>query len=283
MSKAKFWQMIGRGTRLCTGLLDGSDKDKFYIFDLCGNFEFFRMNQGKASANQVALQSAIFYLKTQIVYKLQDLDYQTIELIAFRKTLVEEMLGKIQALERDNFAVKQHLWFVEKFSDPDSYLALSYEDTLHWKEKVAPLLLPDDDVASKDVRYDTNFTDDILSVEWNESDLENDDLKEALWSEVGSRQDYEVWKKAARRICAGDCGHGGECSKASFCIILDQVNLDNRQIYFVNQIIEYIVCNGMMKDLSVLQEAPIVEVFTDRSLWAGIKQIIDQINANAAA
>lgn len=45
----------------------------------------------------------------------------------------------------------------------------------------------------------------------------------------------------------------------------------------------------MMKDLSVLQEAPftdqgsIVEVFTDLSLWTGIKQIIDQINANAVA
>ena len=36
MSKAKFWQMIGRGTRLCPGLLDGKDKDKFYIFDFCG-------------------------------------------------------------------------------------------------------------------------------------------------------------------------------------------------------------------------------------------------------
>ena len=40
MSKAKFWQMIGRGTHLCPGLLDGEDKQKFYIFDFCGNFEF---------------------------------------------------------------------------------------------------------------------------------------------------------------------------------------------------------------------------------------------------
>ena len=45
MSKAKFWQMIGRGTRLCPGLLDGEDKNKFYIFDFFGNFEFFRMNK----------------------------------------------------------------------------------------------------------------------------------------------------------------------------------------------------------------------------------------------
>lgn len=40
MSKAKFWQMIGRGTRLCPYLMDGSDKKIFYIFDFCGNFEF---------------------------------------------------------------------------------------------------------------------------------------------------------------------------------------------------------------------------------------------------
>ena len=61
------------------------------------------------------------------------------------------------------------------------------------------------------------------------------------------------------------------------------------QIYFVNQIVEYIVHNGMMKDLSVLQEAPftdygsIVEVFTDLSVWAGIRQAIERINANAVA
>ncbi len=52
---------------------------------------------------------------------------------------------------------------------------------------------------------------------------------------------------------------------------------------------EYIVHNGMMKDLSVLQETPftdrgsIVEVFTDLTVWMGIRRIIEQVNANAAA
>lgn len=47
--------------------------------------------------------------------------------------------------------------------------------------------------------------------------------------------------------------------------------------------------NGMMKDMSVLQEAPftdkgsIVEIFSDMSVWMGIKNVIDRINANAAA
>ena len=70
---------------------------------------------------------------------------------------------------------------------------------------------------------------------------------------------------------------------------LNDASLDSNQIYFVNQIVEYIVHNGLMKDLSVLQDAPftdngsIVEVFTDLSVWVGIKKVIDQINANAIA
>ena len=62
-----------------------------------------------------------------------------------------------------------------------------------------------------------------------------------------------------------------------------------REEQFVNQIVEYIVHNGMMKDLSVLQESPftdrgsVVEIFTDLSVWMGIRSVIDRINANAAA
>ena len=404
--------MIGRGTRLCPGLVDGKDKEKFYIFDLCGNFEFFRMNKGKATVGQMALQSAIFYLKAQIVYKLQDLAYQTQELIPFRERLVSEMLAKVQELDRGNFAVRQHLKYVEKFADPESYQALSYEDTLCLRDEVAPLLQPDMDAASAvrfdalmygielaylvgktykrarndlvkkvsgvasvanipEIRaqselierilhtnyldnaginefehiraclrdlmkylphdgaiYNTNFADDILSVEWKESELENDDLKNykakaefyvrqhqdniaiaklrsniplteedvksletILWSEVGTKQDYEaeVGQKPLGEFVREIVGMDMNAAKEAFAQYLNDVNLDSRQIYFVNQIVEYIVRNGMMKDLSVLQEPPftdrgsIVEVFTDLTLWAGIKSVIDRINANAAA
>ena len=412
MSKAKFWQMIGRGTRLCPGLLDGKDKEKFYIFDLCGNFEFFRLKKEKAGAVQMALQSAVFYLKAQIIFKLQDLAYQTEELIPFRQKLVEEMLSKVQELNRDNFAVRQHLRYVEKFSDPQGYLALTYEDTLDLREEVAPLIPPDKDEASAvrfdalmygielaylvgktyararkdlvkkvaavagvanipEIReqseliekilhtdyledaginefehireslrnlmkylphdgaiYNTNFTDDILSVEWKESELENDDLKnykakaefylrqhqdnvavaklrsniplteqdvaeleKILWSDVGTRQDYEAecGQKPLGEFVREIVGMDMNAAKNAFAEYLAGVNLDSRQIYFVNQIVEYIVKNGVMKDLSVLQGPPftdqgsVVEVFTDLSLWAKVKHAIDSINANAAA
>lgn len=412
MSKAKFWQMIGRGTRLCPGLLDGKDKDKFYIFDFCGNFEFFRMNKGKPTANMIALQGAIFHLKAQIAFKLQDLAYQTADLIDFRKALVENMVRKVRELNRENFAVRQHLKYVELYANPDSYNALTYEDTLMMGQELAPLITPEEDdakalrfdalmygielaylagkkygkarsdlmkkvsaVASvanipeimaqselidkilhtdyvenagvnefeyirenlRDLmkyipktvlRYDTNFDDEILSMDWNESELENDDLKnykakaefyvrqhmdnaaiaklksnvpltaedvqaleKILWSEVGTKADYEAeyGQKPLGEFVREIVGLDMNAAKEAFAQYLNDATLDSRQIYFVNQIVEYIVHNGMMKDLSVLQEAPftdygsIVEVFTDLSVWAGIRQAIERVNANALA
>lgn len=57
----------------------------------------------------------------------------------------------------------------------------------------------------------------------------------------------------------------------------------------MNQIVEYIVHNGMLKDFSVLQESPfadkgsVVEIFTDMNVWMGIRKVIEEINANAVA
>ena len=413
MSKAKFWQMIGRGTRLCPELLDGEDKQKFYIFDFCGNFEFFRMNKGKATANVLALQCAIFNLQFEITYKLQDLTCQTDRLIAYRKALVKHMSEKVQELPRDNFVVRQHLKYVDLYANEDNYKGLTYEDTLLVREEVAPLILPDGDEASAvrfdalmygielayllgkkytrarhdlrkkvegvasvanipeiqaqsdfiyellhtdyveragvnefeeirsrlrdlmkyipntgTIKYETVFTDELLSKEWHESELENDELKnykakaeyyirqhqdneaiaklktnqplttsdvenleEILWKEVGSKEDYEqeYGEKPLGEFVREIVGLDMNAAKEAFSEYLSDTNMDSRQIYFVNQIVEYIVHNGMMKDLSVLQESPftdrgsVVEVFTDLSVWMGIRNVIESINANAAA
>ena len=412
MSKAKFWQMIGRGTRRCDGLMDGKDKDKFYIFDFCGNFEFFRMNNGRPTANLIALQGAIFKLKAQIAYKLQDLVYQIPDLIDFRKSLVDDMVRKVKELNKENFAVRQHLRYVEKYSNEENYNVLTYEDTLLMSQELAPLITPDEDEASavrfdalmygielaylagkkysrartdlykkvsgiasvanipeimakselinkilhtdyidnaginefeyirenlrdlvkyipkRRIKYITNFDEEILNVEWNDSELENDDLKNykakaeyyirqhqdeyviaklrkniplneddiktlenILWSEVGSKKEYEAeyGQKPLGELVREIVGLDMAAAKEAFAEYLNSVNLDANQIYFVNQIIEYIVHNGILKDFTVLQEPPftdkgsIVEIFTDVSVWFGLRKVIDQINRNAAA
>lgn len=410
MSKAKFWQMIGRGTRLCPGLMDGEDKQRFYIFDFCGNFEFFRMAKGQEVKSQLPLAGTLFCLKFELAFRLQDLAYQTAPLQAFRAELVGQMAAKVRELSRENFAVRQHLRVVDTYATEENYAALCYEDTLIVREELAPLLTPEQDGASalrfdallygielaklagrpysrgkhdllakvkaiagvanipevqrqgeliekilhtdyvetaevddfeqirkclralmkyvqgRNVRYDTNFTDTILSVQERPSALESDDLKNykakaeyyvrqhqssgaiaklrenipltqddlkeletILWSEVGSKEDYEAecGSEPLGEFVRSIVGLDMNAAKEAFANYLSDVRLDSRQIYFVNQIVEYIVQNGLMKDLSVLQEPPftdqgsIVEVFTDLSVWQGIRQTIDRINANA--
>ena len=412
LSKSKFWQMIGRGTRLCPALLDGGDKKKFYIFDFCGNFEFFRMNKGKAVPNTMALQGAVFHLKFEISYKLQDVNYQVDRLIAYRNALVKQMSEKVRELSRDNFSVRQHLKYVDLYSSEANYQCLTFEDTLVVKEELAPLILPDGDEASavrfdallygielasllgrkytkarrdlinrvsgiagvasipeiqtqtdlihkildtdyienagidefeeireklrglmkyipKDIKkYETDFTDELLSVQWKEAALENDELKnykakaeyyirqnkdhiaiaklrsnqpltgsdvktleEILWKEIGTKQDYEreIGEKPLGEFVREIVGLDMNAAKEAFSEYLTSTDLDSRQIYFVNQIVEYIVHNGMLKDLSILQEAPftdrgsVAEVFSDLTVWRGIRKVIDRINANAVA
>ena len=153
MSKAKFWQMIGRGTRLCPGLVDGADKQRFYVFDFCGNFEFFRMDKGKPAANLMALAGAIFLRKAQMAFQLQAPAHQTGALTAFRRALVDDMVGQVRALNRDNFAVRQHLKYVELYADPDNYRALTHEDTVMIGQELAPLIGPGQDDAEA-LRFD---------------------------------------------------------------------------------------------------------------------------------
>ncbi len=116
-------------------------------------------------------------------------------------------------------------------------------------------------------------------------------LERILWSEVGSKKDYEAeyGEKPLGEFVREIVGLDMTAAKEAFAEYLNDVSLDADQIYFVNQIIEYIVRNGVMKDMSVLQEPPftdrgsIVEVFTDISIWLGIRKVIEKINANAAA
>lgn len=146
-SKAKFWQMIGRGTRLCEDLFGGGqDKEFFYIFDFCGNFEFFRVNPNGTEAEQAeSLTERLFKLKIDLVQELQYIDYQTDEYKSFRSGLVDEVIASINALNREHFAVKQALKHVDKYTSPSVWTKLGSIDVQLIKEHIAPLIQSNDD------------------------------------------------------------------------------------------------------------------------------------------
>jgi len=143
-SKAKFWQMIGRGTRLCPGLLDGKDKAEFIIFDFCGNFEFFKHNpKGKDVPAVESLQARIYNLKNLMILKLQGAQFKDLHL--YRESLIDDVTNKVKELNRENFNVRQHLKQVDTYQLKESYDAITYEITQELAEHIAPLLLPDND------------------------------------------------------------------------------------------------------------------------------------------
>ena len=127
------------------------------------------------------------------------------------------------------------------------------------------------------------------NVPLTQADIE--ELEKVLWSELGTKQEYETeyGEKPLGEFVREIVGMDMNAAKEAFSEYLNDTSLDSRQIYFVNQIVEYIVHNGVLKDFSVFQEPPftdngsIVEVFTDISLWMGIRSVIEKINSNAAA
>ena len=89
-SYIKFWQMIGRGTRLSQDIFDvNDDKQEFYIFDWCGNFDFFNQNpKGKEPLAQISITERLFGLRVDLAQALQHNTYQSDD---FAKGLHDEV------------------------------------------------------------------------------------------------------------------------------------------------------------------------------------------------
>lgn len=149
-SKTKFWQMFGRGTRLCGDLFEpGKDKKEFYIFDYLGNFEFFRQNpKGKDSEDVGSLSAKTFSLKVHIIRELQNMQYQTKELIPFRAMLIQNISSSIDALNREQFQVHQNIEFVDKYSHASAFKSLDVVETDNLINHLASLIPATDDDES---------------------------------------------------------------------------------------------------------------------------------------
>lgn len=152
-SKTKFWQMIGRGTRLCPDLLGiGQDKEEFLIFDFCNNFEFFRVNaRGHEGGKVEAITEKLFNIKVNIIKELQDLKYAETEYMEMRKDLVEDALTKIRALNEDNFMVRMNLNYVHRYKEDGAWEALGAVAISELKDHIAYLITPlnEDEMAKR--------------------------------------------------------------------------------------------------------------------------------------
>ncbi|EOU1828415.1 DEAD/DEAH box helicase family protein [Clostridium perfringens] len=153
-SKTKFWQMIGRGTRLCPDLLGvGQDKEGFLIFDFCNNFEFFRVNPKGFEGNNVeTLTEKLFNIKTALVKELQDIKYQEDEeYVNYRNDLVYELVEAVESLNEDGYLVRMHLPYVHKYKNREVWQSIGELAQNDIKEHIAPIVnsINDDELAKR--------------------------------------------------------------------------------------------------------------------------------------
>lgn len=142
-SKIKFWQMVGRGTRLSENIFgEGLNKEKFYIFDWCRNFEFFGKNPDGADATPTqSLTERLFCVRADLAFELQQSQHQA---IPFDKQLHDDikqlMLEQVQQLSDRHISVRERWESVSRMKDPENWIYLSLVDVEVLKQDISPLL-----------------------------------------------------------------------------------------------------------------------------------------------
>ncbi len=139
-SKTKFWQMIGRGTRLAPDLF-GPNRDKtgFLVFDLCQNVEFFNQNLMPAEGRLApSLSQRLFERRADLLLALDSqhpdqvpaaetgADGTTSE-TALRWDLAQRLYQEVASMNHNNFLVRPHREQIDTFTDFDSWLRLTPE------------------------------------------------------------------------------------------------------------------------------------------------------------
>jgi type I restriction enzyme, R subunit len=127
-SYAKFWQMIGRGTRLCADVFGPEQpKDEFLIFDVCGNFEFFEVEkQGKETEFNKPVTQQIFEARLHLSRLLSETgEAEDIELA---NKLLDMLHQSVENLDTQRFQVAMHLRYVDEFSKRERWNNLDSND-----------------------------------------------------------------------------------------------------------------------------------------------------------
>jgi len=171
LSKIKFWQMIGRGTRLCPGLkvLSPSkqyferlsndktrkvynDKQGFLIFDICNVFPFFKMNpDGREDRAEDALSLyQKIYMQKVTLYKVMQANYSKLDVIdkKYFETLRDDLIADIKKLNRNYIGVKNNLEFVNKYSDVSGWINFNQTNWAEVKKHIAPNIQGEIDLES---------------------------------------------------------------------------------------------------------------------------------------
>jgi type I restriction enzyme R subunit len=156
-SRTKFWQMLGRGTRLCEDLFGpGQDKAFFTVFDFCQNFEFFNQNptltEGSGGAS---LSKKLFTARVGLISAIDAAQAESgpnAGLKELREGLAKRLVDEISGMTPANFIVRPKRRLVEKYTATAAWSLLGLDEITELTTEVAglPSEYVDDDQGAKE-------------------------------------------------------------------------------------------------------------------------------------
>jgi type I restriction enzyme R subunit len=182
-SYTKFWQMIGRGTRLlepqkikpwCT------EKDNFLILDCWDNFEYFKLNpKGKELKAQLPLPIKLVGLKLDKIEKANDIGEFEIaerEIIKLREL--------IEALPKNSVVINEASAVLAKIHDNNFWTKLSHEKLEFLRTDIKPLFRTLSELDFKAMRFERDL-DEYSLANLNQEQQKAELLKEAIVAQIG--------------------------------------------------------------------------------------------------
>jgi len=136
-SKVKFWQMIGRGTRLCLDLFSpGHHKTVFRIFDHWGNFEYFEQDKPEVEPTQSKpLMQRVFETRVD----LAETALNKSELAVFNDA-IELIAQDLNSLPEQTIAVKEKWKEKRTVSKPEVLNQFAPATVQMLRREMAPLM-----------------------------------------------------------------------------------------------------------------------------------------------
>ena len=254
-SKTKFWQMIGRGTRLRPDLFGpGRDKENFYVFDFCGNLEFFSQDlPGSEGSLQKSLNQRLFETRLGLITGLDAHDkpdgteapegsgVETER--GLRWDTARQLHATVAGMHLDNFLVRPHRKLVEQYAQWPSWSTLTTEAADEVAENLAglPSSFKDDDEDAK--RFDLLI------------------LRRQLAQLQGDAVGAERLREQVQNIATGLLGQTAIPSVAAQQSLLDEVASDEWWIDVTLPMLE-VVRRRLRGLLQFLEKAKKVVVYT---------------------
>jgi len=181
-SYTKFWQMIGRGTRLleshkikpwCT------EKDSFLILDCWDNFDYFKLNpKGKELKPQIPLPVRLFGLRLDKIEKAIELNETE---IATKE--IEKLKLQIEMMPNNSVVILDAQNDLQQLKDPNFYNPITHQKIEYLRNFVKPLLRTVSNVDFKGMRFEKDIVEVSLAYLSNEKE-KFETLNESIIEEI---------------------------------------------------------------------------------------------------